>query len=161
VGIQRVYGNLLKSDAQTLVNTVNCVGVMGKGIAEKFKKAYPDMFEDYVRRCDEREVTPGVPYVFVVRPGRQILNFPTKKHWRGESRLDWVSRGLDEIESRWADWNIQSLAVPPLGCGHGGLAWNDVEPLIVEKLSSLPIRVELYVPEASQADDYQPELEFG
>ncbi|GMU92698.1 MAG: hypothetical protein AMXMBFR4_17560 [Candidatus Hydrogenedentota bacterium] len=144
--VRVLVGNLLQSEAQTLVNTVNCVGVMGKGIALEFKKRFPDMYKDYVRRCELGEVRPGVPYLYrdVLPP--QIVNFPTKDHWKSVSRLEDIERGLRYLVGHFQEWNVTSIAVPPLGCGNGQLEWRDVGPLMYRYLGSLDIPVELYAP---------------
>lgn len=144
-------GDLLSSRAQTLVNTVNCVGVMGKGVALEFRRKYPTMYKDYVRMCERQLVRPGEPYCYGAGE-RQIVNFPTKGHWRSQSRLSDIERGLAILEKHYADWNITSIAVPPLGCGNGGLDWDDVRPLIERHLAHLPIDVEVYVPLGSSDD---------
>lgn len=138
-------GNLLASQAQTLVNTVNCVGIMGKGIALAFKRRYPAMFADYVRRCDRHEVVLGKPYVFHAAD-HLIVNFPTKDHWRAVSRLEDIVAGLEHLERHYREWGITSLAVPPLGCGNGQLEWDVVGPTLYRHLSRLGIPVELYAP---------------
>src|SRR6266487_775348 len=104
-------GDILASKAQTLVNTVNCVGIMGKGIALAFKRRYPEMFKDYVRRCDRGEVQLGRPYVYRA-DDHLILNFPTKQHWRAVSRLKDIIAGLEYLEAHSREWGITSLAVP-------------------------------------------------
>src|SRR6185369_10095183 len=139
-------GDLFTSQAQTLVNAVNCIGVMGKGIALEFKKRYPAMFEDYAARCRRNEVQLGKPYVFRDLGGTMIVNFPTKDHWRSPSRLKDIEDGLEYFARYATDWGITSVAFPPLGCGNGGLAWSDVEPLMHRKLGSLPIEIEIYSP---------------
>lgn len=141
-----LIGDLFSSDAQTLVNTVNCVGVMGKGVALVFKQRYPEMFKDYVKRCERRAVKLGEPYVFEDKSGVKILNFPTKDHWRSSSRLRDIESGLDYLVDHYGAWSITSVAMPPLGCGNGGLEWAEVGPLIHRKLSGLPIDVEVYAP---------------
>jgi O-acetyl-ADP-ribose deacetylase (regulator of RNase III)/uncharacterized protein YwgA len=141
-----LVGNLFDSQAQTLVNTVNCVGVMGKGVAEQFKSRFPAMFEDYKKRADRRAVRLGEPYLYQDRSGVQIINFPTKDHWRSPSRLADVERGLDYLVAHASEWGITSIALPPLGCGNGGLEWSEVGPLIYQKLHRLPIDVECYAP---------------
>jgi O-acetyl-ADP-ribose deacetylase (regulator of RNase III) len=141
-----LIGDIFKSEAKTLVNTVNCVGVMGKGIAQMFKKRYPKMFEDYAIRCRSEQVKPGVPYLYVDMLGTSIINFPTKKHWRSPSRLDDIIRGLDIFVEKYQEWGIQSAAFPPLGCGNGGLEWAVVGPLMYERLSKLDIPIEIYAP---------------
>lgn len=144
-------GNLFESSAQTLVNTVNCVGVMGKGIAAEFKERYPDMFRDYKRRCDARQVQLGHPYLYKDLMGISIVNFPTKEHWRSPSRLQDIEQGLDLFVACYREWGITSVAFPPLGCGNGGLDWRDVGPLMYRRLSQLSIPVEIYAPYGTPA----------
>lgn len=139
-------GDILGSRAQTLINTVNCVGVMGKGIALLFKNNYPEMFDDYKLKCDKGEVKLGVPYLYKVSDSRWILNFPTKAHWRNDSNLKDIENGLIYLAKHAAEWGITSLAVPPLGCGNGKLNWDDVYPLILHHLRPLGIPIEVYVP---------------
>lgn len=146
-----VTGDLLESEQQTLVNTVNTVGIMGKGIALAFKKRYPRMFADYVERCERGDVVLGRPYVFP-ESDHLVLNFPTKGHWRAVSRLDDIIDGLTYLEAHYRDWGITSLAVPPLGCGNGQLEWDVVGPTLVRHLSRLDIPVELYAPAGSDVD---------
>jgi len=144
--VKVVVGDLFKSRAQTLVNTVNCVGVMGKGVALGFKERFPDMFEDYVRRCERREVRLGRPYLYKGETEPWVLNFPTKDHWRSVARLDAIVEGLEHLERNYRDWGITSLAVPPLGCGEGQLEWGVVGPTLYRHLDRLLIPVELYGP---------------
>lgn len=139
-------GDLFADKAQTLVNTVNCVGIMGKGVAQEFKKRCPEMFGDYVVRCARKQVKIGEPYLYRDLAGASILNFPTKDHWRSPSRLDYVERGLDYFVRHYREWGITSIAFPPLGCGNGGLSWEDVGPLMFRKLSGLDIDVKVYAP---------------
>jgi O-acetyl-ADP-ribose deacetylase (regulator of RNase III)/uncharacterized protein YwgA len=140
-------GDIFESSAQTLVNTVNCVGVMGKGIAKGFKERYPDMFQDYVARCEVGAVQFGKPYHYKDLFGEiSIVNFPTKNHWRSPSRLSDIQRGLDHFLDHYQEWEIQSIAFPPLGCGNGGLEWQAVGPLMYQKLSNLDIPVEIFAP---------------
>lgn len=144
--MQVKIGNLFESKATTLVNTVNCVGVMGKGIALDFKKMYPEMYDEYVELCDKHELKPGHPYYYTDYMGASIINFPTKDHWRSPSKLSYIRDGLDWFRDNYANLNITSVAFPPLGCGNGGLSWDTVGPLMYEKLSDLPIDVEVYAP---------------
>src|SRR5690554_4196489 len=123
-------GNLFNSDAQTLVNTVNCVGIMGKGIALEFKKRFPAMFDDYVARCNRNEVKLGKPYLYKSLITPYILNFPTKDHWRSVSLLGNINKGLEHLLAHYQEWGITSLAVPPLGCGEGQLEWRIVGPTL-------------------------------
>ena len=138
-------GDIFESNCSTIVNTVNCVGVMGKGIALEFKKRYPEMFMEYVLKCDRGEVKPGIPYVYQ-KEDVSILNFPTKDHWRSPSRLSYVIDGLDWFVDNYEKYNIESIAFPPLGCGNGGLTWSVVGPIMYQKLSILPINIEIYAP---------------
>ncbi|WP_406125124.1 macro domain-containing protein [Streptomyces canus] len=128
-----------------LVNTVNTVGVMGKGIALAFKKRYPDMYADYVRRCDAGEVKLGEPYVYDAGD-HLVINFPTKGHWRSVSKLEDIKAGLDFLIDQYREWGVKSIAVPPLGCGNGQLEWSVVGPVLVERLEKLDVPVELYAP---------------
>ncbi len=147
-------GNILEADVEALVNSVNCVGIMGRGIALQFKKAWPENFKAYVKACKRQEVRPGKLFVFetgnLINP-RYIINFPTKRHWRGKSRIEDIEAGLkalvDEIKRR----NIHSIALPPLGCGLGGLNWNDVCRLIEQTLGNLTdVRVIVFEPTDNQ-----------
>lgn len=148
-------GDILESKAQTIVNTVNCVGVMGKGIALEFKKRFPEMYEDYERRCKANHVRLGEPYLYKYLMGPWILNFPTKGHWRTASRLSDIEDGLQYLENHYKQWEIQSLAVPPLGCGHGQLEWRVVGPIIYNHLSRLDIFVEMYAPFGTTSAELQ------
>lgn len=134
-------GDILAEDAEALVNTVNCVGIMGRGIALQFKKAFPDNFNAYEAACRRGDVQPGRMFVFETHElhnPRYIINFPTKRHWRGKSRIEDINSGLgalvDEIRSR----KIRSVAIPPLGSGLGGLNWSDVRPRIEAALRNVP-----------------------
>jgi uncharacterized protein YwgA/O-acetyl-ADP-ribose deacetylase (regulator of RNase III) len=147
---------MFESKAQTLVNTVNCVGIMGKGVALEFKKRFPDMFEDYVRRCEAKMVRLGRPYVFKRMFPPWILNFPTKDHWRSVSRLRDIVEGLRYLQQHYEEWGITSLAVPPLGCGHGQLEWRVVGPTLYRFLKALTIPVELYAPFGTPHEELQP-----
>lgn len=155
--VQLVKGDLLKSEAHALVNTVNCVGVMGKGVALSFKKAYPAMYEDYVKRCTRREVRLGQPYVYDAGE-HLIINFPTKGHWRAVSKLADIETGLVALKDLVVEWHIRSLAVPPLGCGNGQLDWSVVGPTLVKHLRTFGIPVELYVPHEMTVESAQLEL---
>ncbi len=143
-----LVGDIFNSKVQTLINTVNCVGIMGKGIAAEFKNRYPEMFEDYVARCQKNEVKPGVPYLFKVSSlfSPQVVNFPTKSDWRAASRVEDIEKGLKILVSKYREWNIKSIAIPPLGCGNGQLLWETVGPLIYKYLSKLDIPVKMYAP---------------
>lgn len=160
--IKVVQGNLFDSNAQTLVNTVNTVGVMGKGIALEFRHHFPDMYSDYLRRCKAGEVQLGRPYLYRGLHPPFVLNFPTKKHWRSPSRLEDIVRGLEYLREHYVQWGITSLAVPPLGCGNGQLEWRVVGPVLYQELKKLPIPVQLYAPFDTPHEALQPEfLEDG
>jgi len=149
---------MFESPSKTLVNTVNCVGVMGKGIAQEFKKRFPAMFDDYVGRCNANKVEPGVPYYYEDMLGTSIINFPTKKHWRSPSKLQDVIKGLDIFVENYKSWGIKSIAFPPLGCGNGGLDWVDVGPIMYQKLSAIDIHVEIYAPFGTPNEQLKPEF---
>jgi O-acetyl-ADP-ribose deacetylase (regulator of RNase III)/uncharacterized protein YwgA len=151
-----IIGDLFESKAQTLVNTVNCVGVMGKGIALEFKKRFPEMFDDYVQRCKEKQVRLGRPYLWKPLLPPWILNFPTKNHWRSVSRLQDIIAGLRHLEKNYKKWGITSLAIPPLGCGHGQLEWRVVGPTLYRYLKDFEISVELYAPFGTPHEELKP-----
>ncbi|MBN2496739.1 MAG: macro domain-containing protein [Deltaproteobacteria bacterium] len=153
-------GNILQADAEALVNTVNCVGFMGKGIALQFKLAYPENYEAYRKACAKTLVKPGRMFVHetsaLVGP-RYIINFPTKRHWRGKSRMEDIQQGLEALVSEVRQRGITSIAVPPLGCGLGGLDWSEVRPLIERAFSALPdVRVLIYEPAQPPAPAARP-----
>ncbi len=130
-------GDILAEDAEALVNTVNCVGVMGRGIALQFKKAFPENFGVYAKACERGEVQPGRMFVFetgALTNPRYIINFPTKRHWRGNSRIEDIDAGLKDLAAVIRAHEIHSIAVPPLGAGLGGLEWSDVRPRIEKAL---------------------------
>jgi O-acetyl-ADP-ribose deacetylase (regulator of RNase III) len=142
-------GNLLTADVDALVNTVNTVGVMGRGVALQFKQAYPANFTAYKRACDNGELRLGHMFVWDShRPGprRYIINFPTKGHWRSQSRLEDIETGLRDLVRQVTALGITSIALPALGCGNGGLRWDDVLPRIQETFDSLSIRTVVYPP---------------
>ena len=135
--IRFTTGDILAEDAEALVNTVNCVGVMGRGIALQFKKAFPENFRVYADACARGEVQPGRMFVFETRQltnPRYIINFPTKRHWRGNSRIEDIDAGLKDLVTVIRERDIRSIAVPPLGAGLGGLEWSDVRPRIEKAL---------------------------
>lgn len=148
--IEFKQGNLLEADVEALVNTVNCVGVMGKGIALQFKQAFPDNFRQYERACRANEVQPGK--MFSVSTGslfnpKYIINFPTKRHWKGKSRLEDIQAGLKALIAEVKHLGICSIGIPPLGCGNGGLEWSQVKPIIESAFAELPnVQVLLFTP---------------
>ena len=153
--IQYQKGDILNADAEALVNTVNCVGVMGRGIALQFKKEFPDNFADYQAACKRGEVRPG--RMFVVHLSRfenprYIINFPTKWHWKGKSRIEDIEAGLGALVTTVQTLGIKSIAVPPLGCGLGGLEWSQVRRRIEKTLGGLAeVQVLVYEPAGAPA----------
>jgi O-acetyl-ADP-ribose deacetylase (regulator of RNase III) len=155
--IYKAEGDLLGTDAEALVNTVNTVGVMGKGIALQFKQAFPDNYAAYEAACKRGEVELGKMFVFHRNTSnpRIIINFPTKGHWRGKSRIEDIESGLRALIEVIKKEKIRSIAVPPLGCGNGGLRWDDVRPRIERAFAEVPtVAVQLFDPEgAPKADE--------
>jgi O-acetyl-ADP-ribose deacetylase (regulator of RNase III) len=148
--IRIVRGNLLEAPVEALVNTVNCVGYMGKGIALQFKQAFPANFHAYEAACRASTVIPGQmlvhDYGMLIQP-RYIINFPTKRHWRGKSSMDDIDAGLAALVEEVRERGIRSIAIPPLGCGLGGLDWDEVRPRIEAAFTALPdVEVHLYAP---------------
>jgi len=149
--IHYTQGNLLDSKAQALVNTVNTVGIMGKGIALMFKDRFADNFRLYAQACKAGDVRTG--RMFVTEPQeldgpRWIINFPTKQHWRGDSRLEWIVEGLQDLRRFLVDHQVRSIAIPPLGAGNGGLDWAAVRPHINHALGDLDVEITVYEPTA-------------
>lgn len=142
--LKYVEGDLFCSPAQVLVNTVNTVGVMGKGIALEFKKRYPEMFSQYKELCDKHKLVIGKLMLWY-GADHWLLQFPTKEHWRNPSKLEYIEKGLMTFVRKYADYNISSIAFPKLGCGNGELDWNEVKPLMEKYLKDLPIDVFLYL----------------
>lgn len=133
-------GDIFREDVDAIVNTVNCVGVMGRGIALQFKKRFPENFKVYESACKHKEVVPGKMFVHetgsLIGP-KYVINFPTKRHWRGASRMEDIESGLQDLVTVIANLNIKSIALPPLGCGLGGLDWSKVKGCIESALSQL------------------------
>lgn len=148
--IEYAQGNLLEAEAEALVNTVNCVGFMGKGIALQFKQAFPENFQAYRRACEQSQLHPGRMFVFKTGSSigpKYVINFPTKRHWKGKSRIEDIDSGLDALVEDVARLGIKSIAVPPLGCGLGGLDWEKVRPRIEQAFKAVPdVRVLLFAP---------------
>lgn len=144
--IKIIIGNIFDSNAETLVNTVNCVGVMGKGIASEFKKKYPQMFLEYKEMCSKQLLKPGKLHVYIEDNKVKVINFPTKNHWRSPSKVEYIIEGLEWFVNNYEYLNISSIAFPPLGCGNGGLSWDYIGPLMYHYLKDLPINIEIYAP---------------
>ncbi len=151
-------GDIFEAQAEALVNTVNTVGVMGKGVALQFKRVFPDNFRAYAEACKRDEVEVGKVFVFdryTLENPRYIFNFPTKRHWRGRSRIEYIQTGLEDLVRQIRDLDIRSIALPPLGCGHGGLNWVEVRALIEEASDRLPeVKFLVYEPQ----EDADPKI---
>ena len=148
--IEYKNGNIFLSDAEALVNTVNCEGHMGKDLAFQFKKKYPEMGKDYKRICELGELKPGKLHFFEEN-NKLIINFPTKNKWRAKSKIEYIEEGLITLKDELIQRNIKSVAIPPLGSGNGGLNWNEVKQSIENQLNeiSAKIKIEVYEPSAS------------
>lgn len=144
-------GDLLSSPAQVLVNTVNTVGVMGKGIALQFKNRYPKMFASYQNICEKNQLDIGKLYLWKSAE-KWVLLFPTKKHWRNPSKIDYIEKGLKKFVDNYERIGIESIAFPKLGCGNGNLDWELVRPIMEKYLKPLPINVYIYV------DNYEADM---
>jgi O-acetyl-ADP-ribose deacetylase (regulator of RNase III) len=151
--IEYVRGNLLDADVQALVNAVNTVGVMGKGIALQFKERFPHNFMHYADACKKGAMRPGkmlVTWDSGVDGEKIVVNFPTKTHFRRKSEYDYIEEGLKDLVRVIHAWGIQSIALPALGCGNGGLQWEKVRPMIEQYLGDSAVRVEVYAPEGKR-----------
>ena len=148
--IEYCRGNLLEADAEALVNTVNTQGVMGKGLALEFKNTFPENFHAYAQACQSGQVETGKMFITeqqALLGPRWIINFPTKQHWRDPSKLEWIDQGLEDLRKNLAYNQIVSVAIPPLGCGLGGLDWQLVKPRIEDALADLSsTRILIYEP---------------
>lgn len=154
--IHYINGNMFDYNVDFRINTVNCVGVMGAGVAKQFKEKYPDMFRDYARRCRIRQLRPGIPYVwrkngemFESSSSECIINFPTKNHWRNPSEYSYIESGLKWLKMFLSNYPNGSITIPALGCGHGGLEWLKVKSMINQYLSSLPTTIYVFEPDNS------------
>ncbi|WP_233875275.1 macro domain-containing protein [Paraburkholderia adhaesiva] len=139
--IELIDGNILYVDVEAVVNPVNCVGVMGRGLALQFKEMFPENFEAYATACVRGEVRPGQVFVFKRDPPENpqyIINFPTKRHWRDRSLIEDIDAGLADLVNVLRYWDIRSIAIPPLGCGLGGLDWVKVRPRIELAMERIP-----------------------
>lgn len=142
--IHYVSGNIFDSPAQTLVNPVNTVGVMGKGLALEFKKRYPRMFDEYKKQCRDGWLYVG-SFMLWRAKDHFVLNFPTKKHWKDPSSLIYVEAGLLSFVNKYESYGVSSIAFPKLGCGNGGLDWKAVKSVMERYLQELPIDVYIYI----------------
>lgn len=155
-------GNIFKSKAKTIVNTINCKGVMGAGIAKECKERFPLMFKHYAGLCKEQKVTLGEPYFYPMsvdqkdRAPRSIINFPTKDHWQNKADLEGIKTGLKHLVEHARTWKLESVAFPPLGCSNGRLEWKVVGPIMYKALKEAPFDVEMYVPENTPDEQMSP-----
>ena len=150
-------GDIFAAETEAIVNTVNCVGVMGRGIALQFKKRFPDNFKEYAIACKQEEVLPGKMFVHstgTLTYPKYIINFPTKRHWKGKSRIEDIDSGLSDLIRVINEKNIKTLALPPLGCGLGGLYWSEVKNKIIEKLMNLQsVQIIVFEPQGAPPSD--------
>jgi len=138
-------GDILEAKTQVVVNTVNCEGVMGKGLALQFKKKYPEMFKEYKQKSQLGKIAIGQLHLYKETPQYWILNFPTKNHWRQKSKLEYIEKGLVTFREKYEEWGITSIAFPRLGCQQGGLDWAEVKPLMEKYLGDLPkLKVQIF-----------------
>ena len=160
MSVQLVSGNLFHAEVDAVINTVNTMGVMGKGIALQFKQAFPENFAAYQAACRQGKVQTGEMFVFetgAITLPRYVINFPTKRNWRSPSRIEDVERGLVHLITVVQELEIASVAIPPLGCGNGGLDWNVVRPLIEATFTSVPnVHVQLFTPDGAPQADAMP-----
>jgi O-acetyl-ADP-ribose deacetylase (regulator of RNase III) len=147
--LQFVNTSLLEADSQTVVNTVNTVGVMGKGLAKYFAEKYPEMLKPYKEHCKDGSLATGKLWLWKT-PDQWILNFPTKQHWKQPSKLEYIESGLIKFVEKYEERGIREISFPRLGCGNGGLDWEDVRPLMEKYLENLPIAIYIH--------DYQVDL---
>lgn len=158
--IESIHGDILHADTEALVNPVNCVGVMGSGLALQFRRAFPETFRAYRDVCDRHELELGRVFVYDRRQStnpRYIINFPTKGHWKAKSRIEDIESGLLALAEELRCRGIRSVAIPPLGCGLGGLDWNNVRPRIEMALHDLhDVTVWLYEPEGQTVPEAGP-----
>lgn len=151
--ITYVRTNIFESNAQVLVNTVNTVGVMGKGLAKEFKRIYPEMFEAYQKYCEDSSLTVGKLQIFRTS-NKWVLNFPTKTSWRNPSKLEYIEQGLQKFVANYERQGIRSISFPMLGCGNGGLPWEEVKPIMEKYFKNLPIDIFIHI---AKKDEFQPE----
>ncbi|MDR3534884.1 MAG: macro domain-containing protein [Acetobacteraceae bacterium] len=160
--IEFTTGDILRADAEALVNTVNCVGIMGRGIALQFKNAYPENFRAYEVACARKDVQPGKMFVFETREltgPKFIINFPTKRHWKGKSRMEDIDSGLTALTAEIRSRAIRSIAIPPLGSGLGGLNWVDVRPRIEAALRGInDLKVIIFEPNTAPVETKSSEV---
>jgi len=154
-------GTVFNAPAKTLVNTVNCLGIMGAGIALEFKLRFPEMFEDYVKKCESKEMRIGVPRIYRYSENLWIMNFPTKFHWKYPSKLEWIEQGLKYFIENYEKVEIESIAFPKLGTNNGGLDWNDVRLLMERYLKDVDLPVYICLDELDEAEGIEKTMVDG
>lgn len=145
-------GTVFNAPVKTFVNTVNCSGVMGAGIALEFKLRYPEMFIDYVEKCKNKKIQLGKPSIYEYSDNLWIMNFPTKGHWRYPSKIQWIEQGLKYFAENYKKRNIESIAFPKLGTNNGRLPWDDVKVLMEKYLENLDINIYICLDEKREAE---------
>lgn len=145
-------GTVFNAPVKTFVNTVNCAGVMGAGIALEFKLRYPEMFDDYVEKCKTKQMKVGIPRIYEYSKDVWIMNFPTKGHWRFPSKIQWIEKGLEYFCENYKKRDIGSIAFPKLGTNNGGLDWNEVKQLMEKYLRNLDIEIYICLDEMREAE---------
>lgn len=161
------HGDLFESKVDALVNPVNCKGTMGKGIAKEFKRRFPECIYPYKKACADGKLQPGklqfiqltVQLDFFDWKQPKLVLFPTKNHWRGKSRIEWIEEGLAYLKNHYAQWGLKSFAMPQLGCGLGGLQWEKVKPLIERYFAEEPIEVEVYLRAIHDYNEMPPDTD--
>lgn len=149
--IEFTSGNMFDEPFDIRINTVNCVGVMGKGLALKFKNRYPEMFEEYKIKCFNKEIRPGKLYIWACPNGEEIINFPTKNHWKRPSEERFIIDGLVDLKKYLKIKPSETtIAIPALGCGYGGLEWHAVKSLISLLLSETNVNIKVFPPQDSK-----------
>lgn len=156
--ITYLEGTVFNAPVKTYVNTVNCAGIMGAGIALEFKLRYPEMFQDYVEKCKLKQMKVGTPRIYEYNENVWIMNFPTKGHWRFPSKISWIEQGLKYFVDNYRKKNIQSVAFPKLGTNNGGLDWEEVKALMEKYLNDLDIEVYICLDEKKEAEGTEKEM---
>lgn len=161
-------GDIFADQSEAIINTVNCVGVMGKGVALEFKRRWPENYAIYKKACESKSLRPGTLLIFDRQTlldthlPRYLVNFPTKDHWRAKSKISYIEDGLDRLRIEIRDRKIKSVAMPPLGCGNGGLDWQVVKPIILEKLQDLEgVDITVYEPTSESNRDHPEHIVTG
>lgn len=159
--ITYIKGNMFDDQSEAIVNTVNCVGVMGKGVAKEFKNRWPENYKEYKKLCDDKKLRPGIMFThdqggIFSSNHRYLINFPTKDHWRSKSKMEYITDGLDAFAAEIKRLNIKSVSIPPLGCGNGGLPWDDVRVQIESKLSGIDgVEFRVFAPKEHRAPEHE------